>query len=176
MLLPESPYPATPSTVTSISYTRIHRLDLGAQLLHLRAMKLPGAVGQLRNGLLTFEYVAQPTPISREYSLRLTYRRGNPPEVRVLLPSIPELADGHGPVPHLYERSHPVRLCLYLPRTREWGPEMSLAQTVIPWSVDWLFYFEIWLATGEWNGGGEHPSLEPVETNQKRNRKKTNAE
>lgn len=168
------PYPATPSTVTSISYTRIRRLDLGTQLLHLRALKLPVAVGQLRNGVLTFEYVVKPTPVSREYALRLTYRRGNPPHVQVLSPSIPELADGHGPVPHLYDRSHPVRLCLYLPRTHEWGPERSLAQTIVPWSADWLFYFEIWLATGEWNGGGEHPAPQ-AETNLKRNRTRAKA-
>lgn len=161
--------------MTSIGYTRIHKLDLGTQLLHLRAMNLPGALGQLRAGSLTFEYTAQPTSISREYSLRLTYRRGDRPEVRVLAPNIPELAAGHGRVPHLYEHSHPVRLCLYLPRAREWGPEMSLAQTVVPWSIDWLFYFEIWLATGEWNGGGEHPLPERPETNQKRNRKKAKA-
>ena len=89
--------------MTSISYNRIRRLDLGAQLLHLRTLRLPGATGQLRNGLLTFEYVVRPTPLSRDYSLRLTYRRGDPPQVRVLSPSVPDLADGHGPVPHLYE-------------------------------------------------------------------------
>lgn len=161
--------------MTSIGYARIHKLDLGTQLLHLRAMQLPGAVGQLREGLLTFEYTAQPTPISREYSLRLTYRRSERPGVQVLAPSIPELAAGHGRVPHLYEHSHPVKLCLYLPRTHEWGAEMSLAKTVVPWSIDWLFYFEIWLATGDWNGGGEHPPPERPETNQKRNRKTAKA-
>lgn len=161
--------------MTSIGYTRVHKLDLGAQLLHLRAMRLPGALGQLRAGLLTFEYTAQPTPISREYSLRLTYGRGHRPEVWVLAPNIPVLAAGHGRVPHLYEHTHPVRLCLYLPRAREWGSEMSLAQTIVPWSIDWLFYFEIWLATGEWNGGGEHPLPSRPETNQKRNRKKAKA-
>ena len=166
---------ATPSSVTSISYNRIRSLDLGTQLLHLRTLRLPDARGQLRNGLLTFEYVARPTPLSRDYSLRLTYRRGDPPHVRVLSPSVPDLADGHGPVPHLYERNHPVRLCLYLPRTREWGPERSLARTIVPWSVDWLFYFEIWLATGDWNGGGEHPTPEPPETNQQKSRKKAKA-
>lgn len=161
--------------MTSIGYTRIRKLDLGTQLLHLRAMKLPGAVGQLRAGLLTFKYTAQPTSISREYSLWLTYRRGDQPDVRVLAPNIPELVADHGRIPHLYEHSHPVRLCLYLPRTREWGPEMSLAQTIVPWSIDWLFYFEVWLATGEWTGGGEHPPPERPETNQKRNRNKAKA-
>jgi hypothetical protein len=143
--------------VTSIGYTRIHRLDLGGQLLHLRALGIEGSVGQLRNGLLSFQYSAQPTPLSRTYDLHLTYRRGEKPETRVLSPNITALAEGHDTVPHLYEHDHPVKLCLYLPRTGEWGPEMSLARTIVPWAVDWLFHFEAWLAIGEWFGGGEHP-------------------
>lgn len=35
-----------------------------------------------------------------------------------------------------------------------------LANTVIPWIVEWLFYYEIRLTTGEWLGGGEHPQSE----------------
>jgi len=34
---------------------------------------------------------------------------------------------------------------------------MSLADTILPWASLWFFYYEIWLATGEWVGGGEHP-------------------
>jgi hypothetical protein len=143
--------------VTDIGYNQVHRLDLGGQLLRLRLLGMPGAVAQLRNGLLAFDYSAQPTPLSRTYDLRLTYRRGEKPQTRVLSPNVAELAEDHGSIPHLYEHAHPVSLCLYLPKSREWGPEMSLAHTVIPWAVDWLFHFEAWLATGEWSGGGEHP-------------------
>ena len=25
---------------------------------------------------------------------------------------------------------------------------------LIPWISEWLFYFEMWLITGEWYGGG----------------------
>jgi hypothetical protein len=34
---------------------------------------------------------------------------------------------------------------------------MRLDQTVVPWTSLWLFYFEDWLASNEWKGGGEHP-------------------
>jgi hypothetical protein len=27
----------------------------------------------------------------------------------------------------------------------------------VPWAYLWLFYFEHWLATDEWQGGGKHP-------------------
>ena len=44
------------------------------------------------------------------------------------------------------------------PGTPEWRPWMRLDQTVVPWTSLWLFYFEDWLASNEWKGGGEHPS------------------
>jgi hypothetical protein len=34
---------------------------------------------------------------------------------------------------------------------------MVLADTIIPLASLWLFYYEVWFATGEWLGGGEHP-------------------
>ena len=158
--------------MSSIGYARIHRLDLGCQLLHLHALNFPDSVARLRDGLLTFDYVAQPTPLSRTYNLRLSYNRGESPQVYVLSPNIAEIAAGRELVPHLYGHKHPVKLCLYLPRAREWGPEMSLARTVVPWSVDWLFHFEAWLATDEWSGGGEHPREKKQSRKQQNPKKK----
>lgn len=34
---------------------------------------------------------------------------------------------------------------------------MYLNATIIPWTSEWLFNYEVWLATGEWRGGGMHP-------------------
>jgi len=34
---------------------------------------------------------------------------------------------------------------------------MLLADTIVPWLMSWLFFYEIWHAIGEWLGGGvEH--------------------
>ena len=33
---------------------------------------------------------------------------------------------------------------------------MPLANTIVPWVADWLYYYEVWLFTGEWEGGGIH--------------------
>ena len=59
-------------------------------------------------------------------------------------------------IPHLYQQK-PLRLCLYLPKTHEWRSWMRLDQTIVPWATLWLFYFEEWLASGDWKGGGMHP-------------------
>ena len=42
-------------------------------------------------------------------------------------------------------------------RTYEWQSWMRLDQTVVPWTTLWLFYFEEWLASDDWKGGGMHP-------------------
>ena len=39
-------------------------------------------------------------------------------------------------------------LCLYDPAQREWSPNMFIADTIIPWTIKWLLFFEDWLGTG----------------------------
>lgn len=34
---------------------------------------------------------------------------------------------------------------------------MRLDHTVVPWTLLWLFYFEEWLESNDWKGGGVHP-------------------
>lgn len=34
---------------------------------------------------------------------------------------------------------------------------MYVCDTIVPWTAEWLLNYELWLATGEWVGGGEHP-------------------
>ncbi|MEZ5659385.1 MAG: hypothetical protein R3E83_12920 [Burkholderiaceae bacterium] len=35
----------------------------------------------------------------------------------------------------------------------------SIADTIVPWTYEWLFYFEEWLVSDEWKGGGRHPEV-----------------
>jgi hypothetical protein len=59
-------------------------------------------------------------------------------------------------IPHLYSQTK-QQLCLYKPGKGEWSSEMMLGKIVLPWVELWLFYFEEWLVSGKWKGGGEHP-------------------
>src|SRR6202043_2149851 len=75
-------------------------------------------------------------------------------------PNPQQMADALAPgrtLPHVYSYDHPVRLCIYHPKKREWKPSMALAATVVPWAVMWLSFFEDWVCTDVWSGGGEHP-------------------
>ncbi|MDZ4097457.1 MAG: hypothetical protein U1E13_02030, partial [Methylophilaceae bacterium] len=77
------------------------------------------------------------------------------PNVYVLSPNILELAQGRF-IPHIYS-TKPLRLCLHSVRNSEWSSEKLIADTIVPWCYLWLTYFEHWLATDNWLGGGEHP-------------------
>lgn len=63
-------------------------------------------------------------------------------------------------IPHVYrndqEPDFPL-LCLYDPAQREWSHDLLVAETIIPWSIDWLTCYELWHVDGDWVGGGRHP-------------------
>jgi hypothetical protein len=70
-----------------------------------------------------------------------------------------EIAAGRR-IPHIYSEA-PLRLCLYLPGTGEWERHLRIDQTIVPWTYLWLGYFEEWLWSNEWKGGGKHPEPGP---------------
>jgi len=98
------------------------------------------------------EGLVRPAEVCREYKVRLVYDEGRP-VVTVLDPPL-EKRPGSKRIEHTYDNE---RLCLYYPGRGEWTPNKILAHTVIPWISEWLYHYEIWFATGEWTGGGEHP-------------------
>jgi hypothetical protein len=138
-------------------------LSLTTQVLALGAHGGSGGIVVVGDrAQLLWQYRARPTPLSRAYSLLLFYEAGRAPEVFAMEPDLHRLV-GDAEIPHLYyrdrkgERLELTKLCLFYPKNDEWRDDMLLANTVIPWSNMWLFYFEDWLATGVWNGGGVHP-------------------
>jgi hypothetical protein len=97
----------------------------------------------------------QPTSLSRSYECELQYRLGYPPDVRVLRPTLER--NDEGALPHYFYESG--TLCLY--EGGEWNASMLLAATIIPWTIEWLFYYELWVATGTWHGSGIDRALPP---------------
>jgi hypothetical protein len=55
-------------------------------------------------------------------------------------------------IPHTFR---PGRICLHL--REEWDATTYIHQTIVPWASLWLYYYELWQATGEWLGGGHEP-------------------
>ena len=127
---------------------------MAQHFVNLRGNPVSAGEGCLLAGRLKWLYVTSPSPLSREYTIRIEMASDLPPSIFVDDPDIEFIAGGRD-LPHVYH--NPTRLCLYLPGTQEWQPSMRLDQTVVPWTSLWLFYFECWLISGEWKGGGMHP-------------------
>ncbi len=67
-------------------------------------------------------------------------------------PSQPDVS-----IPHLYpNRAMPMRPRLCLHRQAEWTPTMYIADTIVPWTIEWLAAYEGWRATGTWYAGGHN--------------------
>ena len=137
-------------------YIPKRNIRLFDQMMTLRAA-YPSASCELRNGTLFWFGKVKPTPLSREYNVALTYSNSQAPKVWVIGEELQKSDDPN--FPHKYEvdpKNNMVRICLY--RYREFTKDKFLANTIIPWIVEWLYFYEIWLATGTWCGGGEHPT------------------
>lgn len=105
-----------------------------------------------RDFLLNWTGTLKPTYFSSVYNVNMSYHINQRPDVRVLSPELVK-RDGES-IPHLFSDG---TLCLFRMKYFEWNPRMYLLDTILPWTSLWLFYYEMWLSTGRWLGGGEHP-------------------
>jgi hypothetical protein len=132
---------------------------LAERAFELRALNFPDAKVRLLQGReLRFDFSIAPTAFARLYhcTLRLTPARS--PDMFVMRPNLLRLSAGRT-LPHVYQHDGPgTKLCLWLPRKNEWLPQMHLLETYIAWTSEWLNYYEEWLLTNVWTGGGEHPT------------------
>ena len=107
----------------------------------------------------------RPTEESVYYNIKIVYKIGHYPKVTVLKPKL-LLAREKKKLPHVYSGN---KLCLFSPENEEWTPKRLIADTIIPWTILWLFYYESWLYTGKWEGGGRHPNIKQKSKKKKRN-------
>lgn len=108
---------------------------------------------KIKNGCYDGWVYIKPTEESIRYKLRII-ARVNSTIVKIfpVEPYIGREVNGKS-VPHMYPDGS---LCLFYPDYGEWDYSDSWAETLIPWASLWLYYFEIWMQTGEWLGGGIH--------------------
>ena len=95
-----------------------------------------------RQGGLTWRGTLQPTAESPRYRLRIVHNPGQPPRVFV---------DSHAldaNCGHIYLDNR--SLCLYWPKQWWWTAGESLPGTILGWTALWLYFYELWLVTGEW--------------------------
>ena len=111
-------------------------------------------------------------PIRKEsgrskYTLKIVINNYGYCQVYIIEPKIKK-HNGCDP-PHIYknlsrwndydQQYEELRLCLYLPDAHEYSPRYRLIETIIAWAIKWTEFYELWLLTGEWFGGGMHPTI-----------------
>lgn len=133
--------------------------NVAIQLLNLKS-KYECLDSKLGIGKLIWKQRVRPSELSRTYDITVKYN-GKIPEVYLYNQGIMTKENEY--IPHCFRRHYKnkedeyVKLCLYYPRYHEWSNDMFLSETVIPWTIDWLYYYELWRITGKWLGGGiEH--------------------
>ena len=131
-----------------------HSLAKQAFALHA---SFPDAKVKLSPRRLVWQGGITPTALSRTYDVSIDYSPPRYPTIRVLAPAL-QCRPGES-VPHLFSNGS---LCLHL--DDEWSSRMLIVHTIVPWTSEWLFNYEIWLATGTWNGGGEWPPREQAKS------------
>lgn len=131
--------------------------SISQQYLEIKST-FPEAKIKLKNHKLITNIVLKPTEISKSYSIEIIYFNSGTCET--WLKNVPNSIIKSN-IPHIYETDYnnrKIKLCLYNPKKFEWANGEWISQTIIPWCIEWLFFFELWIATGTWCGGGDHPN------------------
>lgn len=121
--------------------------------------KFGGIVSLIKDG---FQWLGElkPTPLSMSYNIRVVCQREHSRyHVSVYVDTPLRKAKGCSKLEHVYDQKE-QRLCLYYPLAKEWNDTMSISRTIIPWTSEWLYFYEVWVITGKWLGGGLHPEKE----------------
>lgn len=135
------------------------RLNVHEQAAWMRH-HLPHFRSTVRGRELVCRGVLQPTPLSREYKVVIQYELGQRPRVFVPGGQLQPRTKNE-PIPHTYADDEP---CLYDPKNCEWRPDMKIATSIVSWLSLWLTYYEVWRATGDWQGGGVEHNVGDVRT------------
>lgn len=129
------------------------RLTIAQQQLRMNSLHPQFTAKNLARNIVSWTGLIQPTNISETYAIKIVYEFYKKPRIDVLSPKL-ELVAGAEELPHVYQEDN---LCLYYPHRGEWHSGKFIADWIVPWTSLWLMYYETWLATGKWLGGGiEH--------------------
>lgn len=93
------------------------------------------------------------------YKVKICLPVGMTPRVKVLNPKIE-----YDRRIHMYACGH---LCLYKPKDQPWMETDYVHEKILPWTAEWLVYYELFLITGEWLGPEASHDDEPKEQQKK---------
>jgi len=117
--------------------------------------------GQINQNQFYWEFDMKPSTFSKIYTIHIVWKKSEIyPNIFVLNQEVKEVSKTRT-IPHLYDHKK-IELCLFYPSYNQFNKSMSLSKTIIPWIKLWLIYYEYWLFSDEWKGGGIHPNLDKI--------------
>ena len=112
--------------------------------------------GQFKKDNFYWDFEIKPSNFSRVYRISLRWNFNDAsPKVYILNDEIHQIAK-EKTIPHLYCQKK-IELCLYYPSSNGFSTKDPLCKTIVSWTYLWILYYEEWLYSGEWKGGGIHP-------------------
>lgn len=130
---------------------RIHN-DYKARYSHFVAQKIlverhfPCFKCDLCRSVLDCQGTITPSDGCSSYSVHISYKQNGVPDVQIRKPIIPQELWGKV---HVYPSG---KLCLYDPREHPWKWTDNLHEKIIPWTAEWLVFYELFLMCGKWLG------------------------
>lgn len=129
------------------------QLSVTQQALRLKSQFPDGRAPTVKANKLIWSVTLQPTPMSVRYTVQICYQHRRRPKVIVVNPVLETRLDEDA-LPHVYPGDE---LCLYY-KNEFVGTENFIADTIVPWTSEWLYFYEMWMATGFWLGSeAPHP-------------------
>ena len=143
-----------------------HPLRRQLNALKTRYLDGKGRIVKGKKGLqLEWRQELQPSRMSRKYLVLVRWFGLNDiPDVEILSPNLKALSNGKRS-PHEFYSKGNTKPCLLFNKSnaKDWVPSMLISESIIPWTLEWLWYWELWLSEGEWRGGGVHPGELTIE-------------
>jgi hypothetical protein len=107
-----------------------------------------------------------------EYELEIRYSPGcandrfqhkrMAPQVIILNPDLK--CKNNIDIPHLYQQpwgNAKPQLCLYWPLGDDWHNLKPIGETIMPWAIEWIEFYELWEVTNKWGGPEAPHSYDP---------------
>ena len=138
---------------------RTRTLGIRDQEARFRSTYPAFATSRQRRNVLVCRGKVQPTALSDTYLVRISYEIGRTPQVYIDEPLL-QRRDPHERIPHTYDGDRP---CTFRPHV-DWRSDRNLA-VIVPWVSMWLFFYETWLVTGDWLGGGVNHDVAGTDEN-----------
>lgn len=132
---------------------KVRPLTVEVQKYHMHRLWPQFAASTNRGNHAWWTGTLQPTTMSDAYTVEFAYTVPKRPEIRVLSPEL-KIRSDCARLPHTFSGDI---LCVHT--AWEWRADTIIAQTIVPWTCAWLYFYEIWFRTGYWLGEGTHPDF-----------------